>query len=130
MPKPAQLNAQDLAKTLGLVLFPTGSNYICDPPVTITDIDYFCFLPRERVESILTLMKAHGWELGGSAALTGKSDAWASLRRGRENIILMWDVRLFEAFLAATQTAKYLNLRDKDDRVRLFQSYEKFCFAR
>ena len=46
--------------------FPTGSNYICNPPVTSTDIDQM-FLVYNLEETKKTLLK-DGWTLCGHDA--------------------------------------------------------------
>ena len=40
------MNAVEFAATHSLKLEPTGSRYICDPPVMDTDVDYAVLIPK------------------------------------------------------------------------------------
>jgi len=50
-------------------------------------------------------------------------DVWASYRMGKDNAICTANIKHFNAFLAATEEAKRLNLLDKKDRIALFDKY-------
>ena len=99
-------------------VWPTGSRYICSPPVLTTDDDY------------VVLVEA-GWE----PELTEKGftytptelqyvsmGSFVSLRKGDINYIVTQSQVFFDRFRAATELAKSLNLSDKNERVALFRS--------
>jgi hypothetical protein len=98
---------------------PTGSNYICDPPVNDTDIDYvvyykdFGMIPRkwERPAS------SPGYET--EKPEVGNS---LSLRWYNYNLIAVSTEDLFNRWVKATEIAKDLNLLKKRDRISLFDA--------
>jgi hypothetical protein len=94
---------------------PTGSNYICDPPVTDTDIDYAVLV--DDIHKAESYLSGQGWAYGGSA---GDDDRFASYKKDNINVILMTDPLYYNRFLAATEIAKKLNLLKKEDRIYLF----------
>lgn len=104
---------------LYLAAFPTGSNYICNPPVTNTDIDMM-FLVSSMEKTYDELIKL-GWTYNSKDIYP--PDVWASYRMGKDNAICTSEVKHFNAFLAATEEAKRLNLLDKKDRIELFDKY-------
>ena len=98
--------------------FPTGSNYICNPPVTNTDIDQM-FLVYNLAEVEYELEKA-GWTRCGVEYKT--SDKWSAWRSGNNNALLTHDKTHYDLFEAATELAKKRNLLSKKDRVALFNT--------
>lgn len=96
--------------------WPTGSHYICNPPVTDTDID-FIILVNEEWESIVDLIDK-GWVKYGNGKY-GNTD-FVSLRKGKYNYIITSNEIFFNKFRAATELAKALNLKKKEDRIKLF----------
>ena len=102
--------------------FPTGSNYICNPPVTNTDIDQM-FLVYNLEETKKTLLK-DGWTLCGHDAIDQYPegyDDWYALRKDNLNALITNNMDYYLKFYEATETAKKLNLLDKKDRIELFQ---------
>lgn len=101
---------------LYLCSFPTGSNYICNPPVTDTDIDemfYVYSLEETKVELL-----SDGWkECGISEYAIGD---WAAFRKGKNNALITQNKQHYDKFEAATELAKKRNLLKKEDRVKLF----------
>jgi len=104
---------------LYITSFPTGSNYICNPPVTNTDIDTMYLV--SDMEKTYTELVAQGWKYGSND--TYPPDLWASFRKGPYNALITYDINHFNAFLKATEEAKRLNLLDKKDRIALFNKY-------
>ena len=104
---------------LYLASFPTGSNYICNPPVTNTDIDTMYLV--SDMEKTYNELSQIGWTYNGKD--TYPPELWASYRLGNNNALCTSDVKHFNAFLAATEEAKRLNLLDKADRIALFEKY-------
>ena len=123
-----EAEAVQFAIVHNLDIEPAGSRWTVNPPVLDTDEDYVVFasVGRNDLHALQDELVALGWEKGGSevgeAGTIG--DGWASYRKGAENLILFWDRNLFDYFKAATQLAKVLNLRDKEDRVKLFTTLE------
>lgn len=99
---------------------PTGSNYICDPPVTTTDIDYVVLVEKGQIDSLVPRLEEGGWKLDGSM-IPGKPSEFRSLKKDNINYIVTDNPDFYESFCKATQIAKDLNLLDKKDRVKLFR---------
>lgn len=73
-------------------------------------------------------LTALGWIYGSKD--TYPADVWSSYRKGNHNALCTIDTRHFNAFLAATEEAKRLNLLDKKDRIALFTKYTGFGQAK
>lgn len=101
---------------LYLCSFPTGSSYICNPPVLDTDIDemfYVYSLEETKVELL-----SDGWkECGIGEYAIGD---WAAFRKGKNNALITQNKQHYDKFEAATELAKKRNLLKKEDRVKLF----------
>lgn len=106
---------------LVLMHSPTGSRFICDPAPTDTDEDYICFQPR--YEDKIDDFHAAGFSSEGHPEFYTENNRgnFRSLRRGDLNLIVTDDHDFYELFRSATALAKRLNLRDKSDRIALFQ---------
>jgi hypothetical protein len=101
--------------------FPTGSRYICSPPVMDTDEDWCVYSSHTLSwEELLTKLKTLGFECGGSYA-----DEGVSFKRGDMNLIVIRNSRKFKLWRIATALAKRFNLTDKKDRVDLFEAVVK-----
>ena len=99
--------------------FPTGSSYICNPPVLDTDIDQmFLVYDLEKVSKILEKL---GWKRCGKEEYN--VDKWVAYRKDNLNALLTDNLDHFNKFLQATEEAKKLNLLDKKDRIALFDKY-------
>lgn len=92
----------------------TGSSFICDPPVLNTDIDVVVWGTRLSDQELLR----DGWDYGGNYG-RGRG---VSFKKGVHNIILVDSQVLFYKWVGATYVAKLLNLRDKQDRVDMFEA--------
>lgn len=99
---------------------PTGSNYICDPPVTNTDIDWVVLVRSNPVPELEEL----GWELCGEDMDydDGQSD-FDAIRRQNINLILVYEEEEFNRWVDATESAKKLNLTNKQDRIDHFLKF-------
>lgn len=106
-----------IPKYLYIASFPTGSNYICNPPVTDTDIDEM-FLVRD-IGHTIDVLESNGWKICGNEEGYGDTQ-WVAFRKGKENALLTQSPVYFNNFLKATQEAKKRNLLDKKDRIALF----------
>lgn len=93
----------------------TGSSYICNPPVTTTDIDFVIF--SDDIEKLGVWCERNGFQTNfGDYAL----EEFRSYKRGVINLIITADSTFYRRFVKATQLAKELNLLDKQQRVALF----------
>lgn len=97
----------------------TGSTYVCNPPVTTTDID-FMYLVYD-LEETTSYLKTQGWTMCGVNEYTGKNiSQWSAFRKGKINLLITDNSDYFDKFEAATELAKKRNLLNKRDRIRLF----------
>ena len=103
------------------VSFPTGSNYICNPPVTNTDVDEMFLV--DDLQEVNFQLTGLGWTKCGLEEETyqDKPSHWAAYRKENMNALLTTDLKYFMNFFKATEEAKHLNLLNKEDRVALFQ---------
>ena len=96
--------------------FPTGSNYICNPPVTNTDIDeMFLVTDLNTTEQYLI---DNGWKMCGVTEYARMN--WAAYRKDNLNALITDDPDHFAKFYKATELAKERNLLKKEDRIALF----------
>jgi hypothetical protein len=100
---------------------PTGSNYICNPPVTNTDIDTVVLCKEGYEESLAAL----GWEPytdeEGNETYCNNGD-FKSWRKGNKNYIVTCDPTFYKKFVIATKAAKGLNLTSKPQRIYFFEA--------
>lgn len=103
------------------VSFPTGSNYICNPPVTNTDVDEMFLV--DDLQEVNFQLTGLGWTKCGLEEETyqDKPSHWAAYRKENMNALLTTNLKYFMDFFKATEEAKHLNLLNKEDRVALFQ---------
>ena len=103
------------------VSFPTGSNYVCNPPVTNTDVDEMFLV--DDLQEVNFQLTGLGWKKCGLEEETyqDKPSHWAAYRKENMNALLTTDLKYFMNFFKATEEAKHLNLLNKEDRVALFQ---------
>ncbi len=102
---------EELYQEVGL----TGSSYICNPPITNTDIDFVIYSQDWD--------KLHDW-CEKNAFKTNFEDyeleEFRSYKRGIINLIVTFDATFYKRFVKATEVAKKLNLLDKQQRIDLF----------
>ena len=103
------------------VSFPTGSSYICNPPVTNTDVDEMFLV--DDLQEVNFQLTGLGWTKCGLEEETyqDKPSHWAAYRKENMNALLTTDLKYFMNFFKATEEAKHLNLLNKEDRIALFQ---------
>ena len=106
-----------LPETLYISYFLTGSSYICNPPVTTTDIDYMYYV-NDLEQAVDALHKQ-------DFLLCGREEyefiGWTAMRKGNINLILTDNLVYYNKFEAATELAKKRNLLEKKDRIELFR---------
>lgn len=100
--------------------FPTGSRVICDPAPIDTDEDWVALVGADPCAR----MAEAGFKQDGSPEFyTGNDNGgFRSWRKGDLNIITTESKEFFYLFETATLLAKRFNLRQKSDRIALFQA--------
>jgi hypothetical protein len=111
-----------------------GSRVTCNPPPAGTDQDWLVLVPRDKYDQFAALLIADGWEVGGSVIpvdddYRNPHEKFNSFTKGEDNVIATGSEEFHRRFLAATATAKALNLLEKRDRINLFQAvlYAAVC---
>jgi hypothetical protein len=105
---------------------PTGSRYICSPPPMDTDDDVV-FLVSD-LDIVHGILEANHMRIPQEAgASMGDHEVWRSYRgqalwNAHHNFIVTTDVNHYDRFCMATQISKALNLLNKDDRIRMFET--------
>ena len=107
---------------------PTGSRYICNPPVTDTDDDWVVLV--EDINYARFIAGRNGWyqaEADTSYGRAGEEDTvptFSSMRHNTEsyNYIFIQDPEFYDRYVAATELAKHYNLLKKPDRIQLFHA--------
>lgn len=115
-------------------IHPTGSRYICDPPVLVTDIDFLVYiseldkiiliLNREGLEQKLTkagYKKTDNDNYRGIADVDGLS-RFTTWRKGVINLIITSSVEFAESFQTATSICKRENIREKWHRTLIHEA--------
>ena len=97
--------------------YATGSRVICDPPVLDTDEDYVVLGSKDGYAHLIKdgyclQTPDRGYDISG----------FVSLHKGNVNIIFTHDAEFYHSFVKATRLAKALNLREKKQRIVLFQA--------
>lgn len=104
-----------------------GSRVTCQPPPLDTDQDVLMLVRDGCMAGAVRLFTEKGYELEGSLPADmqtpiGGAEVFASLRKGDMNFIITEDPDFYKRFSAATELAKRMNLKLKEERVRLFQA--------
>ncbi len=100
-------------------IYPTGSRYVCNPPVLSTDID---FLVYDELNIDLELARA-GYMITSlvdyiGSGINGSADwPFTCWRKGRLNLIVTPSRRFADRHVMATFICKEYNVRDKIARV-------------
>ena len=98
---------------------PTGSSYICNPPVTTTDIDRIYLV--DNTEGLFDHMR--GWDFNSSDEYPATLQFY-SFKKEEDgvtlNALITPDEKYYNQFVLATEVAKKMNLLEKEDRVMLF----------
>ena len=94
---------------------PTGSSYICNPPVKDTDIDFIVLSPDWN--KLDTWLVQHGFKTNFEDY---ELEEFRSYKRNTINLIITDDPMWFKRMHKATELAKQLNLLDKQQRINLF----------
>ena len=118
-----------LDNAMNLVAFsPTGSRFMCDPPVMDTDIDFVVLVvDHDAASEVLT---ANGWAkcVGENSDEEDSYDElgeFSAYRKDNFNLIVCDDRAYYIKYCAATLLSTKLNLLDKAERCALFQTIIK-----
>jgi len=112
-----ELTLDDFPDGLILRLQPTGSKFICNPPVMSTDEDYFAW--GFNYEKVIRELQELGWELCCNPDYLDTK--FTALRKGSLNLIIVNGKIEFEKCVQCTKLAKRFNLLNKQDRIDLFE---------
>jgi hypothetical protein len=110
-----------------LGLYPTGSYYICNPPVEDTDRDFLVLC--EDLRETITLLLKDGWEScvddeGQADFYTEEQEygiRWTAYRKGIYNLMITEDSNWYYASVIATEYCRIFNIQDKEHRIRIFR---------
>lgn len=95
----------------------TGSRVIVSPMPEGRDEDWIVYV--ENLDAALALLRADGFKVEGCDKY-GTSE-FRSTRKNDLNLILTPYPLVFDRYVLATEVAKQLNLKNRYDRVKLFQ---------
>lgn len=109
---------KDIPVSLYSEYFATGSNVICNPPVTDTDLDFMIF--TDEYDAFVEYLTNNKWEFCGGEEYNYKDNNWCALRKGNLNYLITQDINHYTKFKEATELATKMNLLIKDQRVILF----------
>ena len=106
---------------------PTGSRFICDPPVMDTDDDWIILV--EDLEYAKYKASRLDWIYSGAGYYREGNEEpelgpFVSMRHteGNSNYIFTEDAEFYDRYVAATLLAKKYNLLNKADRIQLFHA--------
>jgi len=106
---------------------PTGSRFICDPPVLDTDDDWIILV--KDLEYAKYKAARLDWHSAGAGYYREGSDheelgPFVSMRHseGNSNYVFTDDAEFYDRYVAATLLAKKYNLLNKPDRIQLFHA--------
>ena len=106
-----------------LIATPVGSRRTVSPPPTNTDDDTLVLVHTDFVQQAIEDLLSKGFKLDNPDSHYKPEDGlFKSWRKGNLNLIVTSDVGFHARFLTATHVAKKLNLKDKPERIMLFQA--------
>lgn len=117
-------------------IVPSGSRHIEYPPKTTSDDDYLIYVGDnpEAIKEYASELVAGGWtdclyspdgqptERYAQEQVSG--DVWGAFRKGEVNIIIFNDINLYNSSVAATILCTKLNVKDKEQRIRIFRWFK------
>lgn len=109
-----ELSAIEFMQSKKLPYLKTGSRIICDPPVMDTDIDIVV------LDTGGVYFDKYGFENTNMSDEYDETD-FDTYRQGEVNLIVVHTVEEFRAWKTAAESAKAMNLTNKDDRIAHFQ---------
>jgi len=108
--------------------FPTGSRFICDPPVMNTDEDTVVFVDVLLRSSLDRELREYGFKVPYGREYDALKNDFTSYKKDEVNLIVTWKQEFYNKYVHATLCAKRLNLIRKEDRIKLFEGmiYERY----
>lgn len=103
----------------------TGSRVVCDPPVEDTDLDVVLYMHNATPEHTDHVLRNLGFRSYNDYEPT-EDNPFQIYRREHVNVIVVYSHTHFMAFDYATDVAAHLNVRDKEDRITLFNLIKKY----
>lgn len=109
---------------------PTGSKYICNPPVLDTDEDWVVLVVPELRKEFHQYLFANGFDFNNYndyAGMTGSREftSWRHQDRlfngDQRNLIVTYNPEWYRLMIEATEVAKEENLLKKEDRIACFE---------
>lgn len=101
---------------------PTGSRYICNPPVIDTDEDWVVLVKSEMYPEFADHLEVNNfWQSNAGYSRTDFISYRSILNNDNRNIIVTFDPEWYQLFVEATEIAKDENLLHKVDRIALFE---------
>lgn len=102
-------------------IFPSGSRYVCNPPVLYTDVDFLIYTEK----SIAAELRALGFKESRWVDYSGVEDKeFSAWRKGVLNLIVTSSSHYAETFHSATHASRRLNVRTKYHRVLLHEAFK------
>jgi hypothetical protein len=113
-------------ESLNAAFTPCGSRITCDPPPTDSDEDWLVLLPDQQVplSNLVAYLSDDGWTWEGNSQHYQQmaEKTFMSWRKGDVNLIITKNVFFAQRHTAATHVCKTLNLKDKSQRIMVFQA--------
>lgn len=100
------------------IIRPTGSRYVCNPPVLTTDVDFLVFSEKSIHGRLLSVGYKEALWINYSWVDDKNFISW---RKGNTNLIVTSSLKYAEAFDTATYLCKKHNIRWKLDRAILHE---------
>jgi len=122
----ADLSIFDVLTSLGCTVEPCGSRITCNPPPIDTDADYLVQIvqnDKDTIGRVVNALSGSGFVWEGNEHYQDVADDFMSWRSDENvNLIVTKNVEFAARHRVATALCKRLNLKDKDDRIALFQA--------
>lgn len=103
-----------------LASYPTGSRFICNPPVMNTDIDYLVLVNNRKTYEKFLQTQGFTSCLEDPESQYPEESGWSAWRKGELNLMVSDDIVWYLRSVAVTHLAKEMNLWKKSDRIDLF----------
>lgn len=109
-----------LPQSLWNNIYTTGSSYICDPPVLNTDRDFVIY--SKKADDLVAFLYENEFTTTSTEGYHSENNCstFVSLRRDNLNLIVVDDYDFYLKWVIATELAKKLNLKEKQQRIDLF----------
>jgi len=104
-------------------IYPTGSRYVCDPPVMNTDIDFGVYSTDKTIkERIIKLGYKDTTNNEPAYHFQNEGYEFTAFRKRSVNLILTHSKKFIDRHMVATHICKRKNVRDKLNRVFIHEA--------